>query len=192
MQANPGKIMFMLFSRKPLSQLFITLGNDNVLFSESYEKVLGVKIDENLNFSEHVSSLCNKAARQLNALARLSKYIDVPSRKMIYNSLIAGNFTYCAIVWHFSGKVNNGKIEKINEWALRILYNGYTSTYRLTAGSIKFRHSSVDETKNMKKLNQPYLNRMFEIKDILYETRKPIHLVQPLAHTTTYGSRTIT
>ena len=129
MQANPDKLQFMLFSRKTLSQQCITLGNDTLLFSESCVKVFGVMIDDNLNFSEHVSSLCNKAVRQLNALARISKYIDVPSRKMIYNSFIVSNFTYCALVWHFSGKFNNGKIDKLNERALRILYNDYRSTY---------------------------------------------------------------
>ena len=127
MQANPEKFQFMSFPLITLSQQCITLGNDTVLFSESCVKVLGVMIDERLNFSEHVSSLCNKTARQLNALACISKYIDVPSRKMIYNSFIVSNITYCALVWHFCGKVNNGKIEKINERALRIVCNDYTS-----------------------------------------------------------------
>ena len=68
-------------------------------------------------------------ARQLNFLARISRYIDVSSRKMIYNSLILSNCTYRVLVWHFCGKVNNGKIEKINERALWILYNDYASTY---------------------------------------------------------------
>ena len=199
MQANPGKFQFMLFSRKTLSQQCITLGNDTVLFSESCVTVLGVMIDENLNFSEHVSSLCNKAARQLNALVRISKYIDVPSRKMIYKSFIVSNFTYCALVWHFCGKVNNGKIEKINERALRILYDDYTSTYDEllnlsnsdTVLLTRLKNMTLDVFKSVKKLNPPYLNRMFEIKDIPYETRKPIQLVQPLRHTTTYGLRTI-
>ena len=81
-------------------------------------------IDENLNFSEHVSSLCNKAAKQLNALARIFKYIDMPTEKFILS-----NFTYYALMWHFGGKVNNRKIEQINERALRNLYNDYSSTY---------------------------------------------------------------
>ena len=50
---------------------------------------------------------------------------------------------------------------------------------------------TLDVFKSVKKLNPQYLNRMFEIKDIPYETRKPIQLVQPLRHTTTYGLRTI-
>ena len=32
-------------------------------------------------------------------------------------------------MWHFCGKTNNQKLEKIQERALRILYNDYTSTY---------------------------------------------------------------
>ena len=72
-------------------------------------------IDEKLNYSEHISSLCNKAARQLNALSCISKCIDEPSRKVIYNSFISSNFTYCFTVWHFCGKANNGKLKKMNE-----------------------------------------------------------------------------
>ena len=118
---------------------------------------------------------------------------------MIYNSFIVSNFTYCALVWHFRGKVNNGKIEKINERSLRILYNDYTSTYDElldlsnsdTVLLTRLKNMTLDVFKSVKKLNPPYLNRMFEIKDIPYETRKPIQLVQPLRHTTTYGLRTI-
>ena len=42
-----------------------------------------------------------------------------------------------------------------------------------------------------KKKNPPYLNKMFEIEDVPYETRKAIQLVQTLRHTTAYGLRTI-
>ena len=156
-------------------------------------------IDEKLNFSEHISLLCKKAARQLNALSRISKYIHASSRKIIYESFIVSNITYCALVWHFCGKVNNGKIEKINERALRIIYNNYTSTYKEL---LDFSHSdtvllarlnnlTLDVFKSMKTLNPPYLNKLFEIKDIPYNTRKSIQLVQPLRQTTTYGLRTI-
>ena len=38
-------------------------------------RLLGVLIDDNLSFNEHVSKLCVKAARQTNALRRIVKYI---------------------------------------------------------------------------------------------------------------------
>ena len=115
MQANHEKSEFMMLSRVPLNEQCITLGQDTFLSSKPCVKVLGVMIDEKLYFSKHVSSLCDEAARQLNALLRISKYIDESSRKIIYNSFIVSNFAYCAPVWHFCGKVNYGKIEKINE-----------------------------------------------------------------------------
>ena len=80
MQANPENFQFMLFSCVTLNEQCITLGNDTVHFSESCVKALGVMIDENLDFSEHVNSVCDKAARKPNALACICKYIDVPSR----------------------------------------------------------------------------------------------------------------
>ena len=43
-----------------------------------------------------------KAARQLNALSRISKYLDTKSKTNILS-----NFEYCPLVWHFCGKTNN-------------------------------------------------------------------------------------
>ena len=39
------------------------------------------------------------------------------------------NFNYCPLVWHFCGQVNNQKLEKIQERALRILFADYNSSY---------------------------------------------------------------
>ena len=109
-QANPEK--FMMLSLVSLNEQCIALGQDTALLSEACVEVLGVMIDEKLNFSEHVSSLCNKVAGQLNALSRISKYIGESSRKITYDSFIVSNFTYCAYVWHFCGKVYNEKFKK--------------------------------------------------------------------------------
>ena len=35
-------------------------------------RLLGIIIDDNLSFNEHISVCCTKAARQLNALARIA------------------------------------------------------------------------------------------------------------------------
>ena len=42
------------------------------LFCEDEVKLLGVTIDFKLNFNTHISNICKKAARQLNALKRIS------------------------------------------------------------------------------------------------------------------------
>ena len=48
---------------------------------------------------------------------------------IIYNSFINSNFNYCPIVWHFCGKKNGDKIEKIQERALRMINRNYDSLY---------------------------------------------------------------
>ena len=72
---------------------------------------------------------CTKAARQLNAFARISRYLNISSRSLLYSSFVRSNLNYCAMVWHFCGKTNNNKIEKIQERALRISHRNYESSY---------------------------------------------------------------
>ena len=112
MQANPSKFQLMIMSPIPTEPVSITLKGNTVIVSESCVKVLGMLTDDRLDFSQHISFMCSKAARQLNALARISKYLDQSSLKTIHDSFISSNFSYCPLVWHFCGKVNNEKIWK--------------------------------------------------------------------------------
>ena len=43
------------------------------IWESSKQKLLGVVINRNLNFNEHVSSFCKKAGRKLSISSRLSK-----------------------------------------------------------------------------------------------------------------------
>ena len=111
MEANPSKFQCILSSSGNLNEIEIKINDDVTIKSEPFVKALGVFIDSKLTFTEHVKQCCNKAARQLNALSRISIYLDVNSRKQIFRSFIQSNFTYCSLVWHFCGATNNSKLE---------------------------------------------------------------------------------
>ena len=49
---------------------------DNIVLSDTSITVLRVVLGDKLKFDEHVSVLCLKASRQINALKRVSKYLD--------------------------------------------------------------------------------------------------------------------
>ena len=199
MQANPEKFQFMIMSPTPVPPQTITLNNDVCITSEPLVKILGVLVDDGLKFNEHVSACCTKAARQLNALARISRYLEVPSKRLIYESFILSNFNYCPLVWHFCGKQNNGKLEKINERALRILYKNYTSSYTellQVANSTSLLTSRLDNMtvevfKCLKCVNPPILNDMFVTKSVSYSLRNPIRIIQPVRRTTQFGIRSV-
>ena len=97
MKANPNKFQFMILSPNSADDIEL-------------------EWDENTTL---------KAARQLNASAKISKYLDPKSISIIYNSFIRSNFEYCPLLWHFCGKTNNNKLEKIHERSLRILQDTY-------------------------------------------------------------------
>ena len=52
----------------------IKIGNETVSNSK-YEKLLGVKVDNELNFNEYVSLLCKKARQKLNPFSILNSIL---------------------------------------------------------------------------------------------------------------------
>ena len=187
----------MLLSPSPVEKQVLELCDGTTLISEAAVTVLGVTIDDNLNFNEHISVCCTKAARQLNALSRIAKYLDVRSRRTIYNSVIMSNFNYCPLVWHFCGKTNNQKLEKIQERALRILYDDHTSTYdelleKAGTNTLlinRLRILALTVFKSLNALNPPCLNDIFSKKCVPYRMRDSSIIEQPKHRTTTFGLR---
>ena len=78
-------------------------------------KLLGITIDNRLNFSEHISSICKSAANQLNALVRLKTFLGSNERKVLVNSFVLSNFNYCPLVWFVSSSTSLRKIENLHE-----------------------------------------------------------------------------
>ena len=177
----------------------INIDEDTIIKSEKYVKALGVTIDNKLNFTQHISNICKKAARQLNALTRISNQLDLKSRKIIYQSFVAPNYNYCPLVWHFCGKLNTAKIEKILERALKIIYKDYESTYHdrllesdsTTLFMSRIRLLIIEVFKCIHNFNPQCLNELFTIKSSGYAFRNSTKLIQPKKRTTTYGLRSV-
>ena len=56
--------------------MWAKIGKD-LIWEKPNVKLLGVTIDRNLGFDEHVSNLCAKANRKLSALSRISKFLSL-------------------------------------------------------------------------------------------------------------------
>ena len=73
--------------------------------------------------------ICKKAARQLAVLKRLGHLLTRQGKLAIFKSFITSNFNYCPLIWHFCSQSSTKKLEKIQERALRFIYNDYSSTH---------------------------------------------------------------
>ena len=126
MKANPDKCHLLTSSS---SEVNITV-DGNLIQASSSEKLLGIKIDCNLSFNEHVEDICKKASQKLNALARISQYINESKRRLLFKSFILSQFGYCPLVWMFHSRKLNSRINRIHEKALRIVYQDNISSFQ--------------------------------------------------------------
>ncbi len=98
------------------------------------QKLLGVKIDNKMDFGAHVTSLCSEASQKLHALSRVSNYMDLGQRKVIMYSFILSQFGYCLLVWMLHGRQLNNRINRIHERSLRIVYRDASSSFKALLG----------------------------------------------------------
>ena len=122
---NAGKFHLFL---SPYEDPMITVEN-YVIKSSGGEEFLGVTVDSNLNFKEHILSLCKKANRKHNALSRVSKDMTLNKRHILMNSFIISQLNYYPMIWMMHNRGLNNKINHIHERDLRIVYNYYSSTF---------------------------------------------------------------
>ena len=106
----------------------ITLGSE-VIESENSITLLGINIDNKLDFKNHVSGLIRKGNQKLHALARISKHIDQAKLKILMKAFIESQFNYCPLVWMFHSRTVNNKINKLHERALRLVYKNFDSSF---------------------------------------------------------------
>jgi len=109
-------------------KMHVNIGTSHIKNSHM-EKLLGVKIDCDLTFEEHISSICKKASAKLNALARISPYINEGKRRLLMNAFFNAQFNYCPLTWMFHSRKLNNKINRLHERCLRIVYNDNSLTF---------------------------------------------------------------
>ena len=124
-KANPGKFLFLInpFVDRPIKILGSTIK------ASTEEVLLRVRIDSDLTFKEHVTSICAKANQKLHALTRVSKYMSLQKRRILMKSFITSLFNYCPIVWMYHNKSLKRKVNHIHERALRIVYQDFQSRF---------------------------------------------------------------
>ena len=111
---NPGKFQSIIIDKKKQDHTKETFEiGDKVIKASPSVKLLGVQIDDKLNFNLHITNICRTAANQLNALIRLKQFLSFEAKKVLVNSYFYSNFNYCPLVWMFSSAKSLNKIESL-------------------------------------------------------------------------------
>ena len=96
---NPEKYHYMCLGKDYVSDLLRFCGE--VLENSELKTLLGIQIDNKLNFENHIKSLCSKASQKLGALQRFSNLLDAQKKNLLFSSIIKSQFSYCPLVWMF-------------------------------------------------------------------------------------------
>ena len=127
MVLNPGKCHYLLIN-KDITNEWIKLGV-KVLHAKAEQKLLGIIIEKDLNFQSHTKLIIKTAHQKLSNLIRVAPFKIDFNKKVIFNSFFKGQFNYCSLLWMFSTREINHKINKLHERGLRALLNDETSTF---------------------------------------------------------------
>ena len=92
-------------------------------------RLLGVQLDDKLNFSFHGSNIFKSGANQLSALIRLNNFLCFKAKRVLINSYFMSHSNYYLLIWMFSNATLLKKIENLQKRALKFLYNNYQLSY---------------------------------------------------------------
>ncbi|KAL9970070.1 hypothetical protein ACROYT_G022385 [Oculina patagonica] len=197
MTLNPEKCKALVLSSN--NRAHISLYADGEIIPRVYEvELLGVVIDDALNFSTHVSKIIKKAGKQLDVICRLRNVLSSSSKLCLYNSFVMSYFTYCSSIWHNCLKSDSDKLEKLHERALRYIYKGRSSSSASLCSRIGYTLSErrIQDTliiifKCLNNLAPVYLKDLFCVRDNIKNLRGINKIVLPKVNTTKYGLKSV-
>ena len=118
-----------LGGRNGTAEMNMQIGGVKIEQSQ-YIKLLGVNIDSDLNFSNHIREVCIKSGQQIGVLTRLRNLIPTPAKLQLFKAAILPHLTYCSTVWHFCRASDRRKEGGLQERALRTVFNSRSDSHK--------------------------------------------------------------
>ena len=85
------------------------------------EVYLGVLVDQDLNWSQQVSHIRRKSLASLVLVRRVSSFMPTTVLLSLYNAFVLPHLTYCCMVWHFCSNTLSDNLQRVQNFAMRII-----------------------------------------------------------------------
>lgn len=123
LKINIDKTKLMLFKQRnkviPMPKILIK--DTELQFVDSI-KYLGLIIDVNLNWGEHIKHVINKMTSMLGAIYKCRSFLTIKTRMDIYNAYFASHLRYLIPEWGTCGIVNFNRVQIVQNKTLKILF----------------------------------------------------------------------
>lgn len=124
LKLNASKTQFVIFCTKQMQRQLptVTLSlSDAEVAPVSHLKNLGVTIDRNLSWSEHVSDTAQKCNKIVFSLAKHSNSLSQPVLVKLMQTLVFPHLSYCAPIWGALCANQRQRLQKVLNRAARIV-----------------------------------------------------------------------
>ena len=121
---NPDKTKLVVFGSRQMTakvsdfRLFL-LGKE--LEPVKAARDLGVTLDSNLTYNEHIVSTVSSCMSRLGQINRVKHIFDKRALIIIINALVFSKLFYCSSVWSNTTQANLDKLQAVQNFACRIL-----------------------------------------------------------------------
>lgn len=133
--------------------IFFTLNNSNKTYKPTVKinnvilecvtttNFLGVRIDQDLSWSSHISHVANKISKSIGILKKIAKYVNNSTLRLLYFSFIHPYFNYCLLIWGNAAQVHMNRLFLLQKRAIRIIsrshFLAHTSVLFLSLNVLK-------------------------------------------------------
>ena len=100
-------------------------------------KYLGVQLDSNLDWNQHMKVLCSKVSRAIGFLKYAKKFVPKEILIHTYRGIVVPHFRYCCSVWGSCGETRFRASQRMQNRTARIVSNKIetaTVTYKAITG----------------------------------------------------------
>ena len=120
---NLSKTHYMVFTTSPqvrATKVDFNVDN-NPINQVTKTKFLGVVIDDQLRWCDHIDHVCTKVRKSLGIIKRASKILNADTLKSLYYTMIFPYLNYCHLVWGKASASQLKRITNLQKRAIRVI-----------------------------------------------------------------------
>ena len=99
---NKSKTKYMISKKKQANVVkpILQIGGTNIE-SVDHFNFFGFTVDSRMTWNNHTTNISNKCSRTIGVLNRITYFIPLLVRILLYNTLILPHFNYCITAWGY-------------------------------------------------------------------------------------------
>ena len=106
---------------KVSDELSAMIDGDKILKNTNRTTLLGLDIDNNLCFNEHIDKICKKLSKRIRILRKVRSYLPLKQRVLYHNAIIHPMFNYVNVIWTACNKDSLNRVLKLQKRAARVI-----------------------------------------------------------------------